>query len=224
MRRVGIAALVTVGALAGAGPALGAATPIAPPNGGNVGPNIHPTFQWGLPSNERSSLLSVASKPNVTPEGRFFVENVETSKALDPAQTSWTSEQPIPAGTHWWIVRTYDAGSFVERSTAPVAFTITPVLARPKLHITRYFFTRKIGVDVTVAGNVGSARVTAAAYKGRKRVGRTSEFFRFLDPTRSSTRFLTMKIHKHRARRLKLVVTVRSGSAKVTRKKRVRGV
>jgi hypothetical protein len=224
MRRAGISAVLATMALAAPSAALGAATPVAPPNGGNVGPNIHPTFQWSLPANERSSLLSIASKPNITPEGRFFTENIEASKALDPAQTTYTAEQPIPAGQHWWVVRTYDASTFVERTTVPAAFTIVPVLAKPTLHITRYFFIRKIGIDVTVGGNVGSAVATAKAYKGRKVVGKVSERFKFLDPTRSSTRLLTLKVHKRRARHLKLVVTVRSGTAKVTRKKRVRGV
>ena len=142
MRGAGIVAVMAAGALAAPSAALGTATPLAPPNAGNVGPNIHPTFQWSLPSNERSSLLSVASKPNFTAEGRFFTENEEVVKALDPGQTSYTSEQPIVAGQHWWMIRTYDSGSFVERSSFPSMFTITPVLARPRLHITRYFFTR----------------------------------------------------------------------------------
>lgn len=224
MRRAGILVAMAALALAVPSAALGTATPVAPPNGGSVGPNIHPTFQWSLPSNERSSLLSVASKPNFTPEGRFFTENEEVVKALDPGQTSYTAEQPIVAGRHWWMIRTYDANTFVERSSFPSMFTITPVLARPRLHITRYFFTRKLGIDVRIAGNVGSALVTAKAYKGHKRVGKTSQRAKFLDPTRSTTRFLLMRIHGHRAHRLKVVVTVRSGSAKATRKKRVRGV
>jgi len=206
--------------------AMGAPTPVSPVNGASVGPNIHPTFQWALPPGERSSLLTVARKPDVTPQGRFFTENVETTKALDQAQTQYTSEQPIPAGTHWWIVRSYRTGRFAEYASRPTPFTITPVLRRPRVRITRYRFTRKLGVDVRITGNVSSARVSVRAYRGRRRVGRKSQTVRFIDPSgvRPRLQFLLVKIRGRRARRLKVVTTVRSGSARVKRTKRVRGV
>ena len=220
-----VTALVAGALLSAAAPAAAhaAATPVSP-GYTNIGPNSHPTFQWTLPSNERSSLLSVARAPAITPEGRFFSENIETSKALDPGQTQYTAEQPLTAGTHWWIVRTFQTSPFREYVTTPVPFFISPVIARPRVRITRYRFTRKLGVEVRLSGNVSSARLRVAAYRGRKRVGRGSQLVRYLGVGREATRFVLVRIRGRRARRLKVVVSVSALGAKSTKRRRVRGV
>src|SRR3954466_13820052 len=124
MRAGGIGLIVAGGPLL-PGIAHATAVPVSPANGANVGTNIHPSFQWGLPPGERSSILRVASKPNVTPEGKFFVENIEQSKSFSTgAETQYTAEQPLPAGGHWWTITTYRTSPFAEYVSAPVGFTI----------------------------------------------------------------------------------------------------
>ena len=205
--------------------AHGAAVPVAPANGANVGTNIHPSFQWGLPPGEKSSLLRVASKPTVTPEGRFLAENIEQSHSFTTgAETTYTAEQPLPAGPHWWTVDTYRTGPFAEYVSAPVGFTIAASIAKPRIKITRYRFIRKLGVDVRITGNIPSALVRIKAYKGRKVVGKASERRKHYLVTSPITSFLTLKIHKRRARKLKVVVSVSYGKKKAVRRKTIRGV
>src|SRR3954447_20863852 len=129
LRQAGIA-IVVAGALLLPGAAHAAAVPVSPANGANVGTNIHPSFQWALPPGEKSSLLRVASKPTVTPEGRFLAENIEQSHAFTTgAETTYTAEQPLAAGAHWWTVDTYRSDSFTEFVSAPVGFTISAAIA-----------------------------------------------------------------------------------------------
>jgi hypothetical protein len=224
MRKLGMA-MAVAGALLVPAVAQGAAVPVSPANGANVGPNIHPTFQWGLPPGERSSLLRVANKPNVTPEGHFPTENIEQSHSfVTGSETQYTAEQALPAGGHWWTVDTYRTSPFTEYVSAPVGFTIAASIAKPSVKVTRYRFIRKLGVDVTIRGNIPTALVRIKAYRGRKLVGRVSERrkrFLITDPT---TTFLTLKIHKRRARKLKVVVSVSYGKTKAVRRKTVRGV
>jgi hypothetical protein len=224
MRAAGMA-MIVAGALFLPAVAHGAAVPSSPANGANVGTNIHPTFQWTLPPGERSSLLRVASKPNVTPEGRFLAENIEQSKAFSSgAETSYTAEQALAAGSHWWTVSTYRTSPFTEYVSQPVGFTIAAAIGKPSVKITRYRFIRKLGVDVKISGNIPSALVRIKAYKGRRVVGRASERRRRFLITSPTTSFLTFKIHRRRARHLKVVVSVSYGKTKAVRRKTVRGV
>jgi hypothetical protein len=225
MRVAGIA-MVVAGALFLPGAAHAAAVPTSPANGANVGPNIHPTFAWGLPPGEKSSLLRVASKPDVTPQGRFLAENIEQSHAFTAGgtETTYTAEQPLPAGAHWWTVDTYRTSPFTEFVSAPVGFTISALIAKPGIKITRYRFSRTLGVDVKITGNIPTALVKIKAYKGRRVVGKTSERRRRGLITSPTTSFLTLKVHKRRARRLKVVVSVSYGKTKSVRRKTIRGV
>jgi hypothetical protein len=216
---------MVAGALLLPGAAYGAAVPVSPANGANVGTNIHPSFAWGLPPGEKSSLLRVASKPAVTPEGRFLSENIEQSHSFTTGtETTYTAEQPLPAGPHWWTIDTYRTSPFAEYVSAPVGFTIAASISKPRIKITRYRFIRKLGVDVRITGNIPSALVRIKAYKGRRVVGKVSERRKRFIVTTPTTSFLTLKIHKRRARKLKVVVSVSYGKKKAVRRKTIRGV
>jgi hypothetical protein len=224
MRATGIA-IAVAGALLLPGMAHATATPLSPANGANVGTNIHPSFQWALPPGEKSSLLRVASKPNVTPEGKFLTENIEQSHSFSTgAETAYTAEQPLAAGPHWWTIDSYRTSPFTEYVSAPLGFTIAASIGKPKIKITRYRFIRKLGVDVRITGNIPTALVRIKAYKGRKVVGKASERRTRYLVTTPSTSFITLKIHKRRARKLKVVVSVSYGKTKAVRRKTIRGV
>lgn len=57
------------------GAALAAATLLTPAPG-TVVTTSHPVFTWTLPTNEQSDALYIANKPDTTPEGKFYDENV----------------------------------------------------------------------------------------------------------------------------------------------------
>ena len=216
--------MAVVASLVPAAAAHAAAVPTSPANGANVGPNIHPTLTWSLPAGERASFLRIASKPNVTPEGRFLTENVEQSASLTETQTQYTTVEALPAGPHWWTVDTFQTSPFAQYTSAPVGFGIAAAIGKPSLKITRYRFIRKLGVDVRVSGNIPTALIKIKAYRGRKLVGKASERRTHYLITNPVTSYLSFKIHKRRARRLKLVVSVSYGKTKVVRRKTVRGV
>jgi hypothetical protein len=72
--RYPLLALVAVAGIA-TGAALAAATPVTPAPGAVV-TTSHPLFTWTLPANEQSDALYIANKPDTTPEGKFYDENV----------------------------------------------------------------------------------------------------------------------------------------------------
>lgn len=205
--------------------ALAAATPVSPAADANVGPNTHPAFSWALPPGEESELLYIASKPDITPEGKFFTENVVDSKAFMGSETTYTAETAIPAGRYWWTIRTHDK-AFTSLYSPPISFSIAPQITSVATKVTRYSATRRYGVDVTAAGNVSSARITVRVLRGGKVVGRATQVEKYSLIGEPSTRFIVVQVRRGTPRRgrFKLVTTVQSGAAKVTNSKSVRKV
>jgi len=85
------AAVAGAGLIAGA--ALAAATPVTPPQGATV-TTSHPVFTWTLPSNEESSGIFIANKPDRTPDGNFFGENIVDASYFEN-RTSWSPISPL---------------------------------------------------------------------------------------------------------------------------------
>jgi hypothetical protein len=224
VRRAGIATAAVAAFLVSGAAAHAAAVPTSPPNGANVGPNIHPTFAWALPPGERSSFLRVARKPTVTPEGRFPLENVEQGASLTDTQTQYTAVQALPAGRHWWTVDTYRTSPYATYVSAPVGFSIAPRIGKPRVKITRYRYTRRLGVDVRITGNTPSALVKIKAYRGHRLVGKKSERVKRYLITSRTLSFVVVQIRNRRAHKLKVVVSVSYGKTKAVRRKTVRGV
>jgi hypothetical protein len=103
--RYRLAALVAVAGIA-TGAALAVATPVTPQPGAVV-TTSHPLSTWTLPSNEQSSAIYIANNPAVTPEGRFYDENVATR--MSSSTTSANGPRPrrsTRAPTGGWFGRT----------------------------------------------------------------------------------------------------------------------
>jgi hypothetical protein len=92
-------ALVAVAGIV-AGAAFAAATPITPPPGAVV-TTAHPQFNWTLPPNEQTDAIFIASKPDVTPEGKFYDENIVDGEVFTTAVNEWSPSSPLYAGRYW---------------------------------------------------------------------------------------------------------------------------
>ena len=113
-RIVAFAALAGV-AVSGSA-ALAAATPLTPAPGATI-TSAHPRFTWTLPTGESSQGLSIARKPNVTPEGRFYDQNIVQFGVVDAADREWTPSQLLFAGSYWWNVWSSNSSSYAVFST-----------------------------------------------------------------------------------------------------------
>jgi hypothetical protein len=77
--------------------AFAAATPVTPPPGAVV-TTSHPVFMWTLPSNEQSDALYIAAKPDTTPGGKFYDENVVDAGFFFSNERQWSPTSPLYAG------------------------------------------------------------------------------------------------------------------------------
>jgi len=141
MRKWVLIALLTTGGVlsAGSSAALAAAQPVAPPAGASSG--SHPTFSWNLPANEEADILSIARRPDTTPAGEFFEENVVDIGVLGATQqTTWAPASALFAGPHWWNVRSHDRETFASFYSVPSLFTVAPAIRFTQVRIRRNSF------------------------------------------------------------------------------------
>lgn len=109
-------ALVAVAGIV-AGAAFAAATPITPPPGAVV-TTAHPQFNWTVPSNEQSDAIFIANKPDVTPEGKFYDENIVDGEVFTTAVNEWSPSSPLYAGRYWWNLWSHDVTTFANLYSA----------------------------------------------------------------------------------------------------------
>jgi hypothetical protein len=146
------AALVAVaGILAGAASAT--ATPVTPAPGAVVRTS-HPVFSWALPANEQSDALYIADKPDTTPEGKFFDENVVDLDLLTNNAQEWSPSSPLYAGPYWWLVWSHDRKTFQSYYSTPSAFTVAPSATLLPVKTHRYVDLHWLDVTVRWSANV----------------------------------------------------------------------
>jgi hypothetical protein len=152
------AAVAGAGLIAGA--ALAAATPVTPPQGATV-TTSHPVFTWTLPSNEESDGIYIASKPDRTPEGKFFDENVVDAGFFFNNEQQWSPSSPLYAGRYWWLIWSHDRNSFQGYYSAPLDFTIPVSLVVQGVKLHRYLSLHWLDVTVRWRSNVRGLTVKA---------------------------------------------------------------
>jgi hypothetical protein len=212
-----------------ASPAFAAAQPTSPLAGAKT--SAHPTFTWTLPPDEEADSLYIASRPDTTPSGQFFVENVVATGFLGEGrpQTSWTSASAVFAGSYWWNVGTHNRITYMPLfSQPPVPFTVRAETRMIRVRITRnsysFIFADELDISVRWATNVREVVVEAVVMRRGRRVGRVRErheTFLALDPDSTS---LTWE-RPRRVRtgtRLTVLVSVRGGGRTVTTRRVVR--
>jgi hypothetical protein len=211
--------LVVLGALAVAGVAHAAASPVSPAPGAVV-QSSHPVFTWTVPPNEESQTIYVATAPQTTPEGRFFSENVVESDFFLNDERQWAPTSALYAGTYWWIVGTQDRDSFVSRFSAPSEFRIPAVASIASIRLRRNSYTfvpDDLGITVRWNTNARQATVSAAVSRAGRRLWRARETESSFVGTAGTTFFTWTKPRRMRqGTPLRVTITVRAGTASKT--------
>ena len=212
---------MVAGALAIAGGAQGAASPVSPASGAIV-ISSHPLFVWTVPAGEVSRTIQIARAPQTTPSGEFYSENVVTSDFFDnETTTQWSPTSQLYAGSYWWSVGTRN-DDFDYSYSPPRAFRI-PVVARitsVRLKKTTYdFFADELEIIVRWASNTKVAVVTASITRGKRllyRARQTEDLFREASFDWERPRLIRT------GTLLKVTVTLRTGGAVRTAVRAVR--
>jgi hypothetical protein len=202
-----------------AGSAFAAPQLIAPAPGAVVR-SAHPLFSWSLPANERSEAIYIASKPDTTPEGRFFSENVVDLdfflSTQDPRQ--WSPTRALYAGRYWWLVSSMDSATYQTFHSAPSDFTVPAEARVVGLRIRRYRFLRNLDFEVFWRTNVErpSVSVSLATTRGRllwaaRRIG-----FNLIGSPGSSSFSWYAPRRLRAGTRLRFVATIRAAAARGT--------
>jgi hypothetical protein len=165
--------LLGITVLAVASAAYGAATPVSPVPGATT--TSHPTFVWALPPNEVTQSVYIARRPETTPEGRFFTENVVETGFFFDSRTTWAPESPLFAGQHWWNVATSNSDTFTSSYSVPSSFTVASEVRLIRVRITRQswnFSPDTLELDVRWLTNAREVVVEAVITQRGRRVGR----------------------------------------------------
>jgi hypothetical protein len=217
-RRLGlIAAFVAAFTMTPASTALGAAQPTSPPAGASTG--SHPTFTWTLPPNEEADILRVATKPDTTPTGQLYDENVvETGIFSATQQTTWAPPSALFAGPHWWNVSSHDRETFSPFHSIPSAFTVAPQTRIRQMRIRRtsfIFSPDQLDFTVRWVTNVRNVVVEARIFRGRRQVGRVRTSEETIISLNEDTAFLTWRRPRRvkTGTRLRVLVSVRGGGS-----------
>jgi hypothetical protein len=204
--------------------AWGTATPTSPPPGAVVR-SSHPIFKWTLPPGERSESIYIASKPDTTPEGKFYDENVVESDFFfstdDPRE--WSPTSPLYAGRRWWIVgsRNNDFDTFF---SAPREFTIPPTATIASVTVRRYSFLRNLDFTVRWRSNARRPVVTASisTLRGKRLWSKGSVEYASIGQVGSSyfSWYASRRVRKGSFVRFRATVLAQGARATVTRKLR----
>jgi hypothetical protein len=171
--RYRLAALVAVAGIA-TGAALAAATPVSPPPG-TVVTTSHPIFTWTLPANEQSDALYIADKPDTTPEGKFYDENVVDLGIFTNNERQWSPTSPLYAGAYWWLVWSNNRNTFDSYYSTPAPFTIRPLATLLPLRTHRDLSLHWLDVNVRWRANVRTLTVKARLLRHGKVVWKRTE-------------------------------------------------
>jgi hypothetical protein len=219
-----------MGILAGAlaSPALGSAQPTSPLAGATT--SSHPTFTWTLPANEEADSLYIASRPDTTPSGQFFTENVVATGFLGEGrpQTEWTSASPLFAGAYWWNVETHDRNTYAPMfSRPPLPFTVRAESRVISVRVRRNsysFVPDDLSINVRWATNVREVVVQADIVRKGRRVGRIRQAHETLSALDSDNAYLTWNRPRkvRTGTRLTLNISLRGGGRTVAVRRVVR--
>jgi hypothetical protein len=214
--RYRFAALVAVAGIV-AGAAFAAATPITPPPGAVV-TTAHPQFNWTVPSNEQTDAIFIANKPDVTPEGKFYDENVVDGEVFTTAVNEWSPSSPLYAGRYWWNLWSHDVNTFANFYSVPVEFSIPVTLRLVAVTAKRYIHMHSLDVEVRWTANVQRPLIRVRLVQGGKIIWKASETDVTLIGSPGSTIFRWGRPKRiKQGTRLTLQVSLLASGAKATR-------
>jgi hypothetical protein len=198
-----------------------AAQPLAPAPGAVVN-SSHPLFTWSTPLNEQAQALYLASKPDTTPEGSFYSENVVDLGFFypnDPHQ--WSPTSGLYAGRYWWLLESYDLTTYETYRSAPIDFTIPPVSSVVGLKTRSYHFLRLLSIEARWRSNLTKPVVHASlsTKTGRRVWSARRREFNSLGSTGSASFDWYVPRRVKAGTRLRLLITV--GGASLRRLVRV---
>jgi hypothetical protein len=173
-RNIFIASLL--GAAMFAGATLAAAMPLTPPPGATVA-TAHPHFTWTLPPNEQSEAIFIASKPDVTPDGKFHDENFVNGANLGADVREWSPppSRPLYAGHYWWNVSSTSRDALARHYSAPADFTIPVALRLYGVTAKRFSLPRRrLWVSGIASANVKRPLVRVRLLHGRRIVWKSA--------------------------------------------------
>jgi hypothetical protein len=199
-----------------AGAALGVATPLGPASGALVH-SSHPIFTWSVPASEESDAIYIASKPDTTPEGKFFDENVVDLDVFTNNEQQWSPSSPLYAGAYWWLVWTHDRNTFQSYYSTPSGFTVAPSLTLLPVKTRRYLNLHWLDVTVRWSANVHKLTAKVRLLRRGRTVWSKSGGEDNLIGSPGSTTFTWYRPRRiKQGTRLKLQVTLLGGGAKKT--------
>jgi hypothetical protein len=202
------AAVLLFAGVAAAG-ATAAAQHISPVPG-EVVRTAHPVFRWSLPANEQSEAVYVASRPETTPEGRFFEENIEDIGAFLSDTREWAPSSPLGAGNYWWNVRSTDRNTFSSYFSAPTAFAVAAEarIHRVRLSWRRFFGSRELTISIRWGANTRESAIYAEVLRGRRRIWRARRTSDIEAPEAIRTESFTVNVSRRVKRGTRLTVRV----------------
>jgi hypothetical protein len=153
----------------------------------------------------------------VTPEGRFYDQEIVQVGVVNAADREWTPSVPLYAGSYWWNVWSSNAASQVIFST-PAAFVIPVSLWLVGVKSKRYSSVHALDFDVRWTANVSRPLVRLRLLRGRKIVWKASKTVYNTIGVQGSTRFSWKRpLRVKRGTRLKLLASISSNGGKRTR-------
>jgi hypothetical protein len=124
-----------------------------------------------MPVGEQPWALYVATKPETTPEGKFYDENIEDLVLFWPSETyQWSPTSALYAATYWWLVESVSREGFTLYRSIPISFKIPVQIQILGLRIRRYNFLRNLDFELRHGGNVRELVVQMAVRNMRGRV------------------------------------------------------
>ncbi|HSS74343.1 MAG TPA: hypothetical protein VLK53_12335 [Gaiellaceae bacterium] len=135
----------------------------------------HPVFNWTLPFNEESDALYIANKPDTTPEGKFYDENVVDIGIFTSNEREYSPTSPLYAGAYWWLVWSNDVNTYQSFYSAPSAFMVAPALTLRPIKTHRYLFLHELDVAVGWQANVHGLTAKATLLRHGKVIWKKTE-------------------------------------------------
>jgi hypothetical protein len=146
-----------------------AATPLSPETGATT--SSHPVFTWSLAPDEESDSVHIANRPETTPEGRFYDENIVMSGFVDDvASTTWTPSEALYAGRYWWNVETLNVD--FDPVLSPIReFRVAPEVKLLSTRFVRFTISRQVRAELQWATNAPEVLVEVRFLHKRRAVG-----------------------------------------------------
>jgi hypothetical protein len=202
-----------------------AATPVSPAPGAVLS-SSHPVFRWAVPPNEASRGIYVAKAPATMPDGQFHRENVVASEFFIRDLREWSARVPLYAGSYWWIVRTFDRAAAEVRYSSPSPFRIAVSFRIVSFRLrrnTNTYTPDSLDIDVQWRTNVRELIVSSAVFRAGRRLWRARERESSIIGSTGTSSFDWTKPRRiPQNARLRVVVTLRAGSATKTVARTVR--